>query len=335
MAGAEQTLGKRDLSSEIPDNLPSTDDEAPILQANLAIRPRESVIESAAQHPIFAAAGFSPDFPDRIRSLNNVLSTILPSEPRGFNLSLRPDAISPDIRFTTNVDRHFHVEVMGTERGRAAVQIGVDVESPDTSLSLSSIQEFTRAAFSGREVRLHAEPKMHYRGRNLRTPPPARKAPEDFSGWQQDKEWKRWWEEYLKGDTEDMLRDLLPDYDRDLYEVSDMTIDGFVDPVHRIQIDVKFLNMPRPDLKRYQVVHKGRLSVPRNEQIYDKFNVVLDGQEDPLLVFRLATFEDPFPRKFFHKLFFEGKSDEVENVIDHATVLFQQTEGYEKRKVAE
>lgn len=129
---------------------------------NLIVRSEQTSIESV-RNPYLTLAGFSVQFPDRLRRLNDVLIERRP-HVREISFELVPGQ-TPIIHTTIeHSSEGYHVYFKARPQSdQAELLVETRERFPSMTYALEDIQDFVRSAFPQREARLHTFREWQYR----------------------------------------------------------------------------------------------------------------------------------------------------------------------------
>lgn len=108
-------------------------------------------------------AGFSSTFGTSLKRLNDVLAGIEPPRTIGFNLEILPDAQNPNVDFMAVRTRPFKIELMSENIhvpyiSELAIRV-TELQHVDAYLGLSDLREFTSRAFPNKRPTVYIEPR--------------------------------------------------------------------------------------------------------------------------------------------------------------------------------
>lgn len=277
---------------------------------------------------VIERTGFTPQLTRNLRSLNDTMARIRPSEVAGFNLELTPDALTPKVDFKQEVKSPFKVEVVGHTDGSAALRISVTGEVWGDNVLFSDIKDFVQESFPDRKATFHTAPTIEFQGeiylRRYGSPP------RNLYEYEQDPSWGRDIERARRERAESYLKGVLPEIDVNLDEVTNEQIAKLTERIEGADITITFYSRYRQNPKNRRVNRKEGMTVATWPQLYTNFEIRLDGQQEPFLQFDVISVYSGKANCVFSKLFFRGKPEEVEQIMEKFTGLLQKTPAYKR-----
>jgi len=298
-------------------------------QRGLARRDDESSLPIWRAAPLMEKTGFSPAFPAKVRALNDVLARIAPPRSVGFSMELRPDAMTPQIDFKPHVESPFKIEITGVKEGHVILRISTkEYLYRDGSLGFADIQQFVRGAFPDRQASLYAAPVIEHQLIELGKV--GDKMPQDLYEEEKATAWRETIRDSKKRTTERLLDGLLPTIDVDLNTVTEEQIRQLSERIEAVKIDVTFYSKWSENRRKRKVNRKEGMLTSFNPQLYNDFQVMLEGEreEDPLLQISLFPLTHRRILFVFQQLFYRGTPEKVEDVIEKFTEMMKKTPTY-------
>jgi hypothetical protein len=277
--------------------------------------------------PFIEKIGFV-DLRTRLRNLNYVLARIAPSRPVGFSMEIKPDIETAQIDFKPHVENPFKIEIAGSKDNFTLLRISTrEYLYRNGSIELADIQQFVQESFPDREALFHAAPIIQYQEIEMNRVGSRR--PQDLYEEERDAAWREKMQESKKRTTEYLLEGLLPVIDEDLHTVTEEQIKKLSERIAAVKINATFYSEWSENPKRRKVNRREEILSPIEPQLYNSFDVILEGQaEEPLL--QISLFPLPFGENFlvFQRLFYRGTPEEVEKVIEKFSEMMKNTPGY-------
>jgi len=296
-------------------------------------RPDSSTeIEAVGRNRDLEAVGFSPLFPDRLKTLNDTLVILIPPKSYGFNMKVTPGAVNPVINFDRKVEMPFDIEIAGFETANARIRIYVKEVLSGNGVELVDIQNFTRQAFPDGELEFHAEPRVEFNDVRVRRRP-GQKIPNDLYEESKDDRWIKDVDEATRKGTGRFLQGLLPTIDEDLYKVTQEELDRLTYPHEGAKVEITFYSKYDINPRKRRVSRRESMLAGVGRQLYDSFNINLRnvdrGTYDKILGFYA---DNTFGSAdcLFRQLDFTGKAEDVERVIEEFSKLMQKTPDYKR-----
>lgn len=243
-------------------------------------------------------AGFSVTFSQHLKRLNDVLASIGRPRTIGFNLEILPDEKNPNVDFMAVRTRPFKIELMGENLINSSVSnftIRVtELERVNSYLSLSDIRDFTNRVFPNTELTLYAEPRFfeEYHGIPYRGAIPHSLYEEEVN-----EDWKRAVKNARSARTEEIE-----------------TKGGFI-----IEDDL------------YTVVEEDITLLTRHPY-YKFFEIRMEQQEEPVLRLCIPNIFGDNADCEVTRLYFRGRPQEIERVIEQFAILMEKVHEYPYRK---
>lgn len=279
---------------------------------------------------IVERAGFTPALAVNLRSLNDTLATIRPPEITGFNLELTPDALTPKIDFKQETHNPFKVELTGIADGSAALRISIHENLVGDNVLFSDIKTFVHNTFPGRQATFHTAPTIEFQGPVMMSS--RRPIPQSLYEEERDEHWSEDIQRAREASAERYLKGVLPVIDASLDDVSDAQIEKLTERIEGADITITFYKRWRQNPKNRRVNRKEKMTVATWPQLYDFFEIKLDGQQESLLKFNVLSAYNGRTLCVFSELFYRGQPEEIEHVIGDFTGLLQKTPAYQRNK---
>ena len=278
---------------------------------------------------IIEKAGFTYKLAENLRALNDTLAVIKEPEVLGFNLELRPDLLAPKVEFEQGIETPFKVEMSSVEKGHAALKISVHGEVWGDNLLFSDIKDFVRGTFPGREATFHTAPIIEFEGPIILNR--YGRVPENLYDYEKEPSWNRDIERAREQITRRYLKEVLPEIDANLDDVTDEQIEKLTQRIEGADVTITFYSRYRQNPKNRKVNRKEKMSTATYPQLYSYFEIKLDGQGEPLLKFNVLSAYKGRTDCLFSELYFRGTPEEVEQVMERFTALLQKTPVYKKK----
>src|SRR5579884_792659 len=262
-------------------------------------------------------------FSARLKSLNDTLVQVIPPETKGFNLSLVPDSVNPQVSISTEVDSPFKVEIAALGEGRAALRVTSSNEFYGAQLDFPDIQTFVRRAFPDQQVIVAASPVI-----SIKNPVYLRRysIPGNLYEEQKDPDFIREREAARVQSTERFLDGLLPRIEVDIQELTEAEIGRLTSPVEGAKVDVTFYRKYDRNPKARRISRRESMLAATARFLYHDFELKFPGSSLPIL--RLEV-ENPYsPQCYISELHFAGTSAEVERVMEEFNELMKLTHNY-------
>lgn len=280
---------------------------------------------------VIERAGFTPAIGRNLRALNDTLARINEPKRVGFNLELTPDVLTPKLDFKQEVESPFKVELTGYEDGSAALRITIGGEVFGDSVPFSEVKDFVREAFPDKSATFHTAPTIEFQGdvfvRRATLPP------ENLYEEENDPKWRADVERARKQSAHRYLDGVLPEIDTSLDDVTDELFGKLFERIEGAEVTITLYSRFRENRKNRKVNRKEKMAVAFH-QPYSYFEISLNGQGEPFLKFHAFSVPREGTRCLFSELFYRGKPEDIERVMEKFTGLLQKTLAY-KRSVEE
>ena len=290
------------------------------------VRHTDNPIISSSGQNIVENFGFSSDFENHIRLLNDTLVTIFPPVMHGFNVRLSPSERDPVVEVSADVAAPYSVQIAADRRG-ARLRLSINEITSPQRLTLSDIKAFAQAAFPDRRVNFNMQPTDLALGRPVRIP--GRAIPTNLYEEMTDPSWERTITEAMRESSRRLLQGILPNIREDIKTITEENLVFLTTRLEAAQVDVRFYSRYRENPGQRRVHRRESMLTDTPNQLYTHFELYFDDPSNPFMKFKADNdFWDDVVHCYLTEFDFPGSSSEVESAVQQVAMLLQQTHGY-------